>query len=170
MSTREKILVGLMIVSVCLGVWLLLGDRQKESPLTADSGEPDTLISMLTNLTAQFGNDSTLAGDRYTLSMALTPWPETLFLEDENLLPQAASASADNGAMPSNVPLVYSGYIETAQRRVAIINGIEYIVGEMVDQSLLVVRHIDPKRVVLGASAHKTFSIPLADEWESQAP
>ena len=49
-------------------------------------------------------------------------------------------------------------------------DGIEYVEGEMVDQSLLVIRHIDSKRVVLGASAHKVFSLPLADEWEPQAP
>lgn len=170
MSTREKILVGLMIISVCLGVLILMGDRQKDKPPLAESGEPNTLISMLTNLTAQFGKNSTLDGDRYTLSMALTPWQDTLFLEDENLLPQTTSASAESGTMPSNMSLVYSGYIETPERRVAIINGIEYIEGEMVDQSLLVVRHIDSKRVVLGASAHKVFSLPLADEWESQAP
>jgi len=170
MSTREKILVGLMIVSVCLGLLLLLGDRQNDSVPLASSDEPDTLIGMLTNLTAQFGNDMALDSNRYALSMALTPWEDTMFLEGEDLLPPTVDIPTSADALPANISLIYSGYIETAQRRVAIINGIEYIEGEMVDQSQLVVRHIDPERVVLGASAQKVFSIPLADDWEEQTP
>jgi hypothetical protein len=72
--------------------------------------------------------------------------------------------------LPSNVSLIYSGFIETPQRRVAIINGIEYIVGEMLDKSKFVVRHIDAQRVVLGITPHKVFSLPLADDWGAQTP
>jgi hypothetical protein len=170
MSTREKILVGLMLVSVCLGGLLLFGDNPEQKSMTSAPGKPDTLIQMLTNLTAQFGNDNALKGERYTLSMARTPWENKLFLDSGDILLPSTAAPATAEMLPSNLSLVYSGYIETPQRRVAIINGIEYLEGETVDQSRLVVRHIDAKRVVLGDAANKVFSVPLEDEWEAPTP
>jgi hypothetical protein len=50
------------------------------------SDEPNTLTRMLTNLAAQFGNDTSLEENRYTLSMARTPWQDTLFMDDGSLL------------------------------------------------------------------------------------
>lgn len=170
MSTREKILVGLMLVSVCLGGLLLFGDNTEQPSVTTAPDEPRALIRMLTNLTAQFGNDKSLEGERYTLSMARTPWQDTLFLASGDPLPTSMATPATAGMPPSDLALTYSGYIETPQRRVAIINGIEYVEGEILDQSRLVVRHIDARRVVLGASANKVFSVPLADEWDAQTP
>ncbi len=170
MSTREKILVGLMLVSVCLGMVMLFGDNPEHPPATPAADEPQTLIRMLTNLTAQFGNDKSLEGERYTLSMARKPWRDKLFLSSGDHLPTSMTNPATAEMLPSNLALIYSGYIETPQRRVAIINGIEYVEGEIVDQSRLVVRHIDTQRVVLGASANKVFSVPLADDWEAQTP
>jgi len=170
MSTREKILVGLMLVSVCLGMVIMFGDKPGHPPATPAADEPKTLIRMLTNLTAQFGNDNSMKGERYTLSMARKPWQDTLFLSSGDILPTSMANPEAAEMLPSNLALIYSGYIETPQRRVAIINGIEYVEGEILDQSRLVVRHIDTQRVILGASANKVFSVPLADEWETQTP
>jgi len=170
MSTREKILVGLMIAAVCLGSLMLFSNGQKPTALKTASEETNTLTRMLTNLAAQFGNDSSLEENRYTLSMARTPWQDTLFMDDNSLLLSSAEEPGSRALLPSNVSLIYSGFIETPQRRVAIINGIEYIEGEILDQSKFIVRHIDAQRVLLEVSANKIFSLPLADDWESEAP
>jgi hypothetical protein len=168
MSTREKILVGLMIAAVCLGALMLFSDGQKPTALKTGADETNTLTRMLTNLAAQFGNDSSLEENRYALSMARTPWQDTLFLDDSSLLLSSTEDPGSRELLPSNVSLIYSGFIETPQRRVAIINGIEYIEGEILDKSKFVVRHIDATRVVLEVSANKVFSLPLADDWESK--
>jgi hypothetical protein len=68
------------------------------------------------------------------------------------------------------VSLVYSGYIETPQRRVAIINGIEYVAGDQLDQSVYTVRHIAPTQVVLASPQQQMIALPLADSWEVQTP
>lgn len=170
MSTREKVLVGLMVAAVCLGTLILIGDYQKRSTTTAAPAAANTLTQMLTRLTAQFGNDAKLEEHRYVLSAARTPWQAGLFLTGADGLSAPDETVAPADMLPSNISLVYSGYIETSQRRVAIINGIEYIEGEMLDKTQIVVRRIDSKHVVLGASANKVFSVPLADDWESQAP
>jgi hypothetical protein len=158
-----------MLVAVCLGSLMLFSDGQKKQGPTAASDKPNSITAMLTNLAAQFGNNTVLEQNQYVLSMAKTPWQD-IFLTGDDMMAQPAEALMSADMLPSNVSLVYSGYIETPQRRVAIINGIEYIVGELLDKSQLVIRHIDPQRVVLGATPHKVFSVPLVDDGGAQTP
>ena len=169
MSTREKILVGLMLVAVCLGSLMLFSDGQKKKQPSASSDNPNSITLMLTNLAGQFGGNSLLEQHQHVLSMARSSW-RNIFLVGDAMVAQPAGALISADIPPSDGSLVYSGYIETPQRRVAIINGIEYIVGEQLDQSQLVIRHIDSHRVVLGASPHKVFSVPIADDGGAQTP
>jgi hypothetical protein len=170
MSTREKILVGLMIAAVCLGSLMLLSGGQKPKTTATASDEPNTLTRMLTNLAAQVGNNKSLEENRYTLSMARTPWQDTLFLDDDSLLSSSVETLGPADMLPSNVSLVYSGYIETAQRRVAIINGIEYVEGDQLDKSVFTVRQITPSQVTVGSPQQQVFNVPLIDNWETQTP
>ena len=171
MSTREKILVGLMIVAVCLGGLVLLsgGLKTKQSSQTASTGQKP-LTQMLTRVTAQFGGESSLEENRYTLSMAQSPWRKNLFPEGPDLLSATAEASDAAAALPANVSLVYAGYIETPQRRVAIINGLEYVVGDTLDQSVYKVQHIAPTQVLLASPQQRMISLPLVDSWEVPSP
>jgi len=169
MSTREKILVGLMIISVCLGGLLLISDGQKGKK-SRPAGQQKPLTQMITRMTAQFGSESSLEENRYALSMAQSPWRANLFAEGPDLLSTTAEASDAAGGLPANVSLVYSGYIETPQRRVAIINGIEYVVGDQLDESAYHVQHIAPTQVVLVSPQKRMVSIPLVDSWEVQTP
>ncbi|MGD9330347.1 MAG: hypothetical protein PVJ53_03490 [Desulfobacterales bacterium] len=170
MSRREKILVGLMVAAVCLGTLMLIGDRQKRAATIATPGQANTLTKMLTDLSAQIGSDSKREEHRYVLSTARVPWRETLFLSgaDGASSPEVTGAAADD--LPTNVSLVYSGYIETPQRRVAIINGIEYVVGDRLDKSAYTVQDIAPTQVVLAAPQQRMVSIPLVEGWELQTP
>ena len=170
MSTREKILVGLMIVALCLGGLLLISDGQQEKTSKAAVDQPKPLTQMITRVTAQFDTPSSLEENRYTLSMAQSPWRKNLFAESPGLLSATAATSDTAAVLPANVSLIYSGYIETPQRRVAIINGIEYVVGDQLDQSTYKVQHIAPTRVVLVSPQQRMVSIPLVDSWEIQAP
>lgn len=170
MSTREKILVGLMIAAVCLGSLMLFSGGQKPKTLIAASDETNSLTRMLTNLAAQFGSDKSLEVNRYTLSMARTPWQDTLFLDGDSLLSSSSETAGPTDVLPSNVSLVYTGYIETTQRRVAIINGIEYVEGDQLDKSVYTVRQITPDQVTVGSPQQQVFSVPLIDNWEAQTP
>jgi hypothetical protein len=170
MSTREKILVGLMIVAVCLGALVLISDGRNETASKGASSATQPLTQMLTRLTAQFGNDTSLEGNRYILSMARSPWQKNLFPEGVDALSTTAEATGSADMLPANVALVYSGFIETPHRRVAIINGIEYVVGDQLDKSVYTVQGIAPTQVVLASPQQRMVTIPLVESWEVQTP
>ena len=170
MSTREKILVGLMIVAVCVGTLVLFSDGPKETASKSGADEQPPLTQMLTRLTAQYGSDPTPVGHRYALSLAQAPWQEDLFPQDSDLLPATAGAPDAAEVMPANVALVYSGYIETPHRRVAIINGIEYVVGDQLDKSVYKIQHSAPTQVILASPQQRTVALSLVDSWEIQNP
>ncbi|HSO18549.1 MAG TPA: hypothetical protein VLT88_03770, partial [Desulfosarcina sp.] len=133
-------------------------------------GAPQPLTQMLTKLTAQFEKGTSLESSRYTLAMAQSPWEGTLFLEDEGMLAAAGLTPGAADALPANLSLVYAGYIETPRRRVAIINGIEYVVGDQLDQSSYTLRQITPQQVLIDGPQQRMLAIPLVEGWEAQTP
>lgn len=170
MSMREKILVGLMIVAVGLGALVLISDRRDQVAPNAASRVPEPLTQLLSRLTAQFDHGTSLETNRYTLAMAGTPWRESLFAPVDRLLSATDRGPGSASALPSADALVYAGYIETPRRRVAIINGIEYVVGDQLDKSSYTVRDIAPDQVVVADPQQRTLALPLAESWEVETP
>lgn len=170
MTRREKILVGLMAAAVGLGALVLMGDLRQAGTPDVGSSTPPPLTQMLTRATAQVDAGASMARNRYVLAAAQEPWREALFVTEDRLL---SANEASNGAaspLPSNVALVYEGYIETPHRQVAIINGIEYVVGDQLDQTQYIVRRIASDRVVIETPQERTLAVPLADGWEAETP
>ena len=170
MSLREKILVGLMIVAVVIGALSLMGDGTEPKGSGGLGRDRQPLTRMLTRLTAQFDQGTSLESSRYTLAMAQSPWEKTLFLDDDGMLAAVGRQPGTEAVLPANLSLVYSGYIETPRRRVAIINGIEYVVGDRLDQSSYTLRQITPQEVLIDAPQERMLAVPLAEGWEAQTP
>jgi hypothetical protein len=102
--------------------------------------------------------------------MAQSPWEETLFIDDEGMLAATGLNPGIADALPANLALIYSGYVETPRHRVAVINGIEYAVGDRLDQSSYTLRQITPQQVLIDAPQQRMLAIPLVEGWEAQTP
>jgi hypothetical protein len=170
MTLREKILVGLMMAAVLMGALILMrgGPDGRPSDVAVHGTQP--LTQMLTRLAAQFDKGTSLESSRYTLALAQSPWQETLFLVDDRLASPEDRPLNAAGELPANVALVYSGYIETSGRRVAIINEIEYVVGDQLDQSSYTLRQITPQQVVVSTPQQRMLAVPLSESWEVVSP
>lgn len=170
MTLREKILVGLMIVAVAIGGLVIVSDGTGGRTANDPAGAPDPLTEMLTRLTNQFDSGPSLQNSRYILATAQSLWQKTLFLDkDSAAFDNEDSIDAAQG-LPANVTLTYSGYIETPRRRVAVINGIEYVVGDQLDQSTYIVHAITPQQVVITTPQQRMLAIPLVESWEVDSP
>jgi hypothetical protein len=163
MSVREKIVVALMLVTVSYGLysWLSPGAPAPSTPEGA-TGSAQKIEALVATLAQSFDQTSTLEHDHHLLKRAEEPWTARLFLEKPvgtGELERTGGAAA--ASSPVNAGLVYSGYIAMGHRQVAVINGIEYEAGEQLDQSTLVLRRIQPDRVILGTPEKDVLDIPL---------
>jgi hypothetical protein len=65
---------------------------------------------------------------------------------------------------PTRTGFIYTGYLELGKTKLAVINGLEYSVGESLDPNGLYVKSISPHHVVIGkVDGLETIQLPLRE-------
>jgi len=173
MTNREKIIVGLMLLTVVYGIYALFFEGK-----TKGHTAPVATISatkQLENLNAFIAKvaEASRAGlskeDKYIISRAESPWKQdpmtnvelTNVPEDElNRRKQVVRSSTGPQLNAS-----YTGFMQMGDKRLAIINGIEYAVGDELVQGGFIVRSISPRQVIIVStdSSKKQFIFSLEE-------
>jgi len=159
MTTRERILVALMIVAIVAGGYLLLAKPTPSGPTPSSAAPPDRLNQMVVELSAALEHNDSVQTQRRILQLAETPWRAQLFLTS-NPDGRFNAPAGDAAKPPSNVAFTYSGYVATAHHKVAVINGLEYLQGERLEASGYVVQRIEAQQVIIGTDVI-SIRIPL---------
>jgi hypothetical protein len=97
----------------------------------------------------------------YILEMASVEWASDPFLG------RKLTAAKPEAGRAAEIPakLEYTGFVMAGQTRLAIINGMEYEVGEVVLGSELAVQAISPQDVIVKpVGGHESFNIPFTGE------
>ena len=162
MTNREKIIVGLMLLSVVYGVYALFFEKQqKESTFGGDKGVA-TLNAFITKVA-----DKTKAGlskeQAYILQKAQAVWKQDPLVQIRNKI--SKDEEEENKPLVLNSELLYTGFLEMGDRRLAIINGTEYETGEKLEPGGFIIRSIRPNQVVISPEDRKskTMILPLED-------
>jgi len=170
MQKREKIIIALVIVAIIYGALdFTLSSRKKQ----ADASRPtQTASKAALDLTAKLQalsspDDRKIDG----LAASLTePWPEQIFVPgqitfDTEEKKVDEKAAADLNILRAKVEqLVYSGFVATDSDRIAIINDMDYRVGEQING--FTITKITKESVEV-SQQEATFDIPATTE---QAP
>ena len=161
MTNREKIIVGLMLLSVVYGVYVLFFEKQqKESTIGGDKGLA-TLNAFITKVA-----EKTKAGlskeQAYILQKAQAEWKQDPLVQIRNKI---SKDEEENKPPVLNSELLYTGFLEMGDRRLAIINGTEYETGEKLEPGGFIIRSIRPNQVVISPEDRKTKTmiLPLED-------
>jgi hypothetical protein len=148
MTKREKIILSLVAVAVVYGLFALVSGlpRRGGAVAGAESARSQTEVSLAETRAAVAEGNLTDA-ERCVLDRAQGAWVATPFIAD----PEATVPSAAPELPPSAVPPRhrYSGYLDVAGRRMAIVDGREYRVGEEMLTGQTVVETIEADKVVL---------------------
>jgi hypothetical protein len=157
METREKILVAAMVIALGYGGYDLVGkkyiERSKAAP-TAAQGEFNTAVSMAKKVlmpspkTALENHVVMLAGAKFQ-GDPFSSYPEEEKVSE--LIPKIAKL------------YTYTGYVHLGDNFLAIINGSEYKVGDMLDGRPIT--EIDSTKVVL-KSEEGPVTIPIKGHLE----
>ncbi len=147
MTTREKIIVGLAVLAVAYGaVELFLPRVTSAPPKLAQTSEGLNAFIAKVAEAAKPGIDNTSAA---ILEKAKAEWRQNPFLKIQKPPPPSVPTSEKKTPEKNVARLAYSGYLDMNGRRLAIINGLEYEVGDRVEPDGLTIKSILPNKVIM---------------------
>jgi hypothetical protein len=147
MTNREKIIVGLAVLSLGYGAIEIMLPRAKPAAAPQAQGTEGltAFISKVADATRSLGAEASTA----IIQKAEAAWSQNPFVAIPKA--QASEAKADLQKKPDRpLPnMVYSGFIELGSKRLAIINGMEYEAGDKLDPGGFTIKSILPTRVTI---------------------
>ena len=165
MAKREKIIIIAMIVAILYGVYSIFLTSPPETPEENDAMGLETLNNFVVGAAQELFSEKSITTDAHILNQAQAAWNKNPFYVSENSLSAKRAAKSIDQDPSKKVRLVYTGYIEVAENRLAIINDLEYATGEPLNQPGYYVKLITPKRVVLGVEgAIENIILPLEEQ------
>jgi hypothetical protein len=149
MTFREKTVLILMVIAISVGGYMLFFNAPEEPVVKKTRESAKKTDAFVLGVAKALSKDDTRAGtDLYIITKAAMEWTKEPFM--------VYHASRSKGSSTIDTPkphktwtFVYSGYLEASHRKLAIINGMEYEVGDTLLPSGYVVQRISPFRVII---------------------
>lgn len=163
MSKREKIILVFVFIAVMYaGYQFFLPSPSKTTSVKIEN-EIKMAKKLVKDITEHL-NKANLSGlERYTISRAEAQWVKDPFYNKKSLTKK--ETPKDTSSARQEISFTYSGYIEMGEKKIAIINGMEYQTGEELEVGEWIVRGIYPTKVVIGIKGKKEKRIiPLEEE------
>ena len=168
MTTREKIIVGLMCLTIIYGAVDLLGNRGSKTKRIVKSANPvKELKDFAASVTQKLVDEKVSEEYRYLISQAANDWSKDPFIQSTAPLKKQLALPSAPGkpTRPSQTHnYVYTGFLTLGSIRLAVINGVEYAEGEALNTNGLFVKSISAKKVVIARSnGRETIQLSIAE-------
>jgi hypothetical protein len=170
MTTREKIIVGLMLLTVIYGVYTVFFEGKGGTPEIATisaTKELENLNSFITKV-AEASKSGLSEEDKYIIELAEAEWKQDpLILAELKDRPESEikkAAQVTKLSIP-DLNISYTGFMQMGDIKFAIINGVEYATGDRLEQGDYILRSITPSRVVIVPTgpSKKRYIFPLEE-------
>jgi hypothetical protein len=141
------LIIAALFVVYAAYEYLIAGSTSKK--LTTESGNTE-IGTFVNGLKDVLVNDVGSGVDVYLITKAEANWQKNPFWDNNSykewILIQGAAASGTAGSK-----IIYSGYVDAGTTKIAIINGLEYRVGEQLEIEGYVLRRISPSKILIGS-------------------
>ena len=169
MTTREKIIVGLMCVTIAYGAYELLANGSpKKKPQIPATNSSSELQNLVTDISKQLSGKKGDRGRQYLTELETGNWPKDPFIHSIDPLKKTFDQPKEDlkpTAQAQDLPkLSYSGFLEVGPQKLAIINGLEYAKGEALGATGYYVRSISARHVMVGkVNGSDSIRLPLLE-------
>lgn len=165
LGKRQMIVLGVMGIVILYAAFDFLTPKKKASApdMTQKTTELNTFV---TDLTAGLAKDTTKNLNALIFSRAEKEWKQDPFLDAKSYRYWSkAREPAKVGTAAPKIEFAYTGYLEVnGDRRMAIINGMEYREGDELDVKGFVLKSVSPARIVIENKAVRAAqTIPLQE-------
>jgi hypothetical protein len=170
MTTREKIIVGFMLLTVAYGVYAIFFEskgKTLEAPAISATKELENLNAFITKV-AEASKAGLSKADKYIIQQAEAEWKQDPLISAE-LKDRPESEMQKEKVVPQkSIPdlnVSYTGFLRMGDKKFAIINGVEYASGDQLEQGEYMVSSITPSQVVIVSTGQskKRFIFPLEE-------
>ena len=162
MSKREKIIVMLMVLSLVYGFYTFFIEPAPKKGHALTDSKLDAFNKFISNI-AVLTKDGLSEIDAYIIENIGSKWTKDPLFKTKT----GGSFDDEGGPIrrpPKEMGITYSGYLQMGKRNLAVINGMEYETGEIMEQEGFIVGPIYPERVIIVVpGGKKKFSIPLEE-------
>ncbi len=169
MTTREKIIVGIMCLTIVYGAYELIfrGSAHTEKTPTAAGSSTGELKSFVSEIAGKLDNEKVSLEYEHMIRQAGADWTKDPFIQSTAPLKKRLTQSDSTAKKASKSPgprYVYSGYMQLGKTKLAIINGMEYAVGEKLPNKTYYVKTISTNKVVIAkVNGKETIQIYITD-------
>jgi hypothetical protein len=145
LNKRQIIILVIAALFVLYAVYeyLIAGPAGKKVETGTNTAEINTFVS---ELTINLIKDNLAAVDAYIVGRAEADWQKNPFWERESY---KAWAAREGAAGVSASKIIYSGYVDSGNNKMAVINGLEYRIGEQLEMEGYVLKNITPSKVLI---------------------
>lgn len=143
LNKRQIIILAVMALAVIYGIYEIIFGSPSENKAAAIKTSNSAVNS---NVATVFLNNPLERLDAYIIGRAEADWKSNPFLE-KNLYKEWTAKDETVVASISAVKIIYSGYVDSGKKKMAIINGMEYGEGEKLEIQGYVLKHITPAKI-----------------------
>jgi hypothetical protein len=144
MNKREKIIVGVMVFSILFALVYFLSPAitwQGAKPAEQYTGSE----KIIQEIAAELKKVASSPNENYVIARAEATWAKDPFYK--KVMPVAAKAGP-GGAGAQDI--VYSGFVDMGEKKLAVINGNTYQVGEKLDfGGAFYLKSVEPSQAVI---------------------
>jgi hypothetical protein len=160
MNKREKIIVGVMVFSILFALVYFLSPAitwQGAKPAEQYTGSE----KIIQEIAAELKKVASSPNENYVIARAEATWAKDPFYK--KVMPVAAKAGP-GGAGAQDI--VYSGFVDMGEKKLAVINGNTYQVGEKLDfGGAFYLKSVEPSQAVIADRQNqRNIVIKLKDE------
>jgi hypothetical protein len=150
LSLREKVFVSLVAAAALFALISIMYPSRSTGSADRSKQRPAELSDFSSKLALQVARGGVSPFEAAAIKKATEPWKKDPFLKMKRQ-DQVADNQPNKSRDASEAPeLAYSGYLQMGKRILAIIDGLEYEVGErLTDRPTLTLQRITADRVVL---------------------
>lgn len=160
LKKREIIILVIAGLFVLYALYVyLIADRSKSKPVkpAAEAVKIETSVSGINDEL----NKSRLSDyDNYIIKRAPVDWGKNPFLRRDLY----RALTAKDGGSGAAVKIIYSGYVDSGKKMMAVLNNIEYRIGEELKEEGYILKQISPSKVViLEKQTGNNLEIPIQE-------
>lgn len=132
LSKKEIILLSVMAVVVLYGTYDLFLSAPSKIPESI-GGDKSQLNAFVSDISTNIAKETPTLVDKYSIARAEAGWKRDPFSGSSVSMEGPDTVKRSKAA--KGTAFAFTGYLEAGNRKIAVINGVEYAVGELLDSS-----------------------------------